>query len=66
MNDTMITPDMTVNQVIQAYPQTIPVFNQYGIDSCCGGGVAIALAAERDGVAPAVLLEKLNNAVRAA
>ncbi len=43
-------PTWTVNDVIAREPRTIEVFNRFGIDTCCGGGVAIAEAARRDGV----------------
>ncbi|HZW29991.1 MAG TPA: DUF542 domain-containing protein [Isosphaeraceae bacterium] len=32
-----ITPDSTVNEVVEWYPETLPVFGRYGIDTCCGG-----------------------------
>lgn len=61
-----INGDLTVNEVIRLYPQTVTVFNEFGIDSCCGGGVAISIAAARDGIDADLLLERLNNAVKAA
>ena len=61
-----INGDLTVNEVIRLYPQTVTVFNGFGIDSCCGGGVAVSIAAARDGIDADLLLERLNNAVKAA
>jgi regulator of cell morphogenesis and NO signaling len=50
MNDTVqIDPVMTVNEVIQQVPQAVAVFKRYGIDACCGGGLALGVAAERHG-----------------
>jgi iron-sulfur cluster repair protein YtfE (RIC family) len=31
-------PDLTINEIVAAYPETIPVFNEVGVDTCCGGG----------------------------
>jgi len=36
-----ITGDMVINEVIRKYPATIKVFNDYRVDSCCGGGAPI-------------------------
>ena len=29
---TMITRDMTIEEIIQRYPQTIPIFRRFGLD----------------------------------
>lgn len=52
---------MSVNEVIDRFASTLGVFNALGIDSCCGGSVSLAVAAERDGVD----LEQLLAALRA-
>ncbi len=59
-----ITRDMVINDVIKKYPQTIRVFNDYKVDSCCGGGAPIETTAKRDGVDVEALLKALNDAVR--
>ena len=46
---TQIDKGSTVNEIVAQYPDSISVFNQFGIDSCCGGGVPLADAAHRDG-----------------
>jgi regulator of cell morphogenesis and NO signaling len=60
---TRITANQTVNEILQQYPQTLPVFNEFGIDSCCGGGLPLDVATERDGVDLGLLLMRLNAAV---
>jgi regulator of cell morphogenesis and NO signaling len=59
----MITRNMVINEVIKKYPQTIRVFNEYKVDSCCGGGAPIDTTAKRDGVDVEKLLRALNEAV---
>lgn len=59
-----ITGDMVINDVIRKYPQTIKVFNDHKVDSCCGGGAPIETTAKRDGVDVEGLLKALNEAVR--
>jgi regulator of cell morphogenesis and NO signaling len=44
-----ITDVITVKEIVAQYPETLAVFNRFGIDSCCGGGVPVADAARRDG-----------------
>ncbi|HET9729023.1 MAG TPA: DUF542 domain-containing protein [Acidimicrobiia bacterium] len=54
---------MTINEIVVLYPQTIPVFNRLGMDTCCGGGVALNEAARRDGLDLDALLGALRDAV---
>lgn len=58
-----INKDMVINEVIKQYPQTIAVFNQFNVDSCCGGGQTIEKTATVDGVNLDSLLTALNAAV---
>lgn len=63
LQDEVITFASVVNDVIQSHPATTNVFNEFGIDACCGGAVSIRDAALRDGVDSAVLLDALNGAI---
>ena len=60
----LVTKEMVINDVIKRYPKTIAVFNQFKVDSCCGGGQPIEATATRDGVALEPLLEALNRAAQ--
>lgn len=57
---------MTVNQIVARYPDTVAVFNRFGIDTCCGGGVPPTDAAQRDGVDAAALNAALAAVLEAA
>jgi regulator of cell morphogenesis and NO signaling len=59
-NATAIDTETTVNEVIRMYPESVSVFNQLGIDACCGGDASIAEAARRDGVDLESLLTRLG------
>lgn len=65
-NETTIEPTASVNDVISRFPATIPVFNKFGLDTCCGGGAPIADAARRDGADLGALLAELRKAAAAA
>ncbi len=58
-----ITREMTINDVIRRYPATIKVFNDFKVDSCCGGGASIETTARQDGVDVEPLIRALNAAV---
>lgn len=57
-----ITKDMVVNDAIRLYPETVGVFTDFGIDSCCGGAATIEEAAKRDGADLDSMLRMLNEA----
>jgi len=40
----------TINEITARYPKTIAVFNDFGVDACCGGDATLREAAERDSV----------------
>jgi len=53
----------SVNDVLTQYPETVSIFNAFGIDACCGGAASLREAARRDGVDLAELLGALQTAV---
>ena len=59
---TTISADLTVNELIQLNPAAAAVFNSYGIDSCCGGGLPLKEAAQRHGLDVNTLLAAVANA----
>jgi regulator of cell morphogenesis and NO signaling len=54
--------EMTVNDTIQRFPESLAVFKELGIDTCCGGGATLAEAAARKGVPLPELLKALRQA----
>jgi regulator of cell morphogenesis and NO signaling len=62
-NTSKIDDASTVNEMIMRFPDTVAVFNRFGIDSCCGGAEPIADAARRDGADADALLAALREAV---
>lgn len=59
----VIEQSSIVNKTLRQYPETTAVFNQFGIDACCGGAASINDAAIRDGADPQALLTALNLAI---
>lgn len=54
---------MTINEIIARHPQTMCVFNEFGLDTCCGGGVPLEEAARRDGLDADSVIAALQKAV---
>ena len=65
-HETTIDPRWSVNETIARHPETMPVFNRFGVDTCCGGGAPITDAARRDGADADALLAALGEALRQA
>ena len=61
-----IDTNVAVNEMVARHPETMPVFNRFGLDTCCGGGAPIADAARRDGADLDELVQALREALSAA
>ena len=66
MADTTIDTSVSVNEMVARHPETMPVFNRFGLDTCCGGGAPIAEAARRDGAKLGDLMQALEGAIASA
>ena len=66
MADVSIDTSIPVDQMVARHPETVPVFNRFGLDLCCGGGAPIADAAHRDGADLDELVQALRDALAAA
>jgi regulator of cell morphogenesis and NO signaling len=53
----------TVRQIVGRFPQTRKVFEQYGIDYCCGGGKCLAEAAHENHAALPDLVRDIETAL---
>lgn len=58
----VITPDTIVADIATAFPATIRVFQQHGIDFCCGGRTPLAKACADRGVDAEALVRELVEA----
>ena len=62
MNTTNVA-EMSVNDVIREYPETVEIFNHFGIDACCGGAASVRVAAVRDGASAELVIAELRLAI---
>ena len=51
--------DSPVNQIVNKFPNSIPILQNLGIDFCCGGQNSLAKVCAEKGLDPKLLLEKL-------
>lgn len=56
---------MTINEIVARFAETIPVFNRFGMDTCCGGGVTVEEAARRDDIEVEAVLAALHESIDA-
>ena len=63
MTQTTFDPTLTVNDAVARHPRTVAIFNEFGIDACCGGAATIEEAARRDGVDPDALAEAVRRVI---
>jgi regulator of cell morphogenesis and NO signaling len=60
-----ITGESTVGEIVAADFRTTKVFEQHGIDFCCGGAVRLAAACRDKGLDPAALAVELESVQQA-
>jgi iron-sulfur cluster repair protein YtfE (RIC family) len=56
-------PALTINEIVAQFPETIAVFNHFGFDTCCGGGIRIDEAATRDGIDVSTVVTAVSEAI---
>jgi regulator of cell morphogenesis and NO signaling len=55
----------TLNEIVARYPAALPVLQRFGLDTCCGGALPLATAAEHHALDAGVLLAALAEACAA-
>ena len=64
MSETLqFNSELTINEIVAEYPETIAVFNRFGLDTCCGGGIRVEEAARRDGIDAEGVVAALNQVI---
>ena len=53
----------TVGEIARQYPASVPVFEAFGIDYCCGGGRSLEDACKKENVALNLVLSNLASAL---
>ncbi len=59
-----IPTHLTVNDAVQRWPESVAVFNDFGVDACCGGALPIHEAAVRAGADPGAVCAALLRVIR--
>jgi len=58
-----LDPNSTIEEIMRQYPATAPVFDRFGIHSCCGGHASLVEGAQRDAVDAKALLAALREVI---
>lgn len=53
----------TVNAIVAKHPETLGVFNGFGIDTCCGGAKSVEEVVQRHGIHAPTLCAALIEAI---
>ena len=61
---TLVDGKMTVRDLVGHYPQTRPVFEEHGIDYCCGGGKCLTDVAGELGLELSALVDALQKGLQ--
>ena len=52
-----------IRDLVERYPEAMPVLSQYGIDVCCGGGLTVPDAASAHGHDPEEVVQAVVTAL---
>jgi regulator of cell morphogenesis and NO signaling len=55
-----VMTERTIGEIAAETPAAIRIFERHGMDYCCGGGTALALACERAGITPEQFASELE------
>lgn len=61
MKETRSIADLQLNEVVRLWPESVAVFGRHGMDTCCGGSLAVREAASRHGLQLETLLQELED-----
>jgi len=59
----VLHPDLTVAEVSEQFPETLPVFTRRGMDLCCGGRHSLAFVAQAHKLDLEELMEELRRSL---
>jgi iron-sulfur cluster repair protein YtfE (RIC family) len=62
VDEIVMTPLWTLNEVVRVYPTTLAVLERFGVAGCCGGTRTLVDVATRHRVDLAMLLDALERA----
>lgn len=57
------TLTQSLNEIVMLAPQTLPVLQAMGLDTCCGGGLPLGEVARRHGLDPEQVIQVLQDEV---
>jgi iron-sulfur cluster repair protein YtfE (RIC family) len=58
-----IDADVPLNAIVARYPQTLPVLQRFGLDTCCGGALPLRIAAKHHDLQLEDILRALHVAI---
>ncbi|MDQ4078297.1 MAG: DUF542 domain-containing protein [Chloroflexota bacterium] len=60
-----IVPTQSLNEIVTLVPETLPVLQRFGLDTCCGGSLPLQSAVAHHGLNLETVLAALRKVRRA-
>lgn len=61
---TVIVETVSLNEIVARYPQSLPVLQRFGLDTCCGGSLPLRTAVEHHGLDLEQVISELRTAIK--
>ncbi len=58
---TLFDTSETLNAIVARHPRALTVFKAFGLDTCCGGGLPLSVAAEHHALDLMILVGALRD-----
>lgn len=55
---------MLIRDLVERYPEVMPILHQYGMDLCCGGGHTVPEAASLHGIEADSLISEILTTIQ--
>jgi regulator of cell morphogenesis and NO signaling len=59
----LVSADDSLNTIVARHPEALPVFQRFGLDTCCGGSLTLRTAAQHHDLDLDTIVAALTRAI---